>query len=65
MLNARQILRMARWVRHPPSTRRIMLLAAVLAASLLIAGAEWLGILPDFMTEDRQRIAPPKVQPLP
>jgi hypothetical protein len=65
MLSAGQILRMASWVRHPPPMRRILPLAAALAASLLIAGADWLGLLPDFITVDRQRVTPPKVQPLP
>lgn len=64
MLNPRQILRMSRWARRPPSMRRVVAFLGVLAASLIIVGAEHLGLLPDFMT-DQSRVSVPKVQPAP
>ncbi|MCT8328802.1 hypothetical protein [Albidovulum sediminis] len=64
MLDPRQILRLSRWARHPPSARRVAVFLGVIAASLLLAGAERLGWLPEFMT-GAERVAPPKVQSAP
>ncbi len=64
MLNPRQLLRMARWARRPPSMRQVVMVLGVLAASLLIVGAERLGLLPDFMSE-AGRVSVPRVQPSP
>jgi len=38
----RPFLRLARWARHPPSAARVRLVAIVVAACLVLAGAEWL-----------------------
>ena len=46
-MNLRHLLRMARWARHPPSEKRVVLVAVVVAACLALAGLEWLGVLPD------------------
>ena len=64
MLDPRHLLRMARWARRPPSARQVAIFLGVLAAGLILAGAERMGWLPAFMT-DAQRIAPPKVQAAP
>ena len=40
-------LRMANWARNPPSARRVVLVFAVVAICLLLAGVEWFGLLPD------------------
>ena len=45
-MNLRHLLRMARWARHPPSERRVILVAGVIVACLALAGLEWLGVLP-------------------
>ncbi|MCV2865707.1 hypothetical protein OE647_13325 [Defluviimonas sp. WL0075] len=63
MLGPRQILRMARWARRPPSARQVAIFAGVLAAGLLLAGAERMGWLPDFMMK-AEKVAPPRVTPL-
>ena len=44
--------------------RQVVMFLGVLAASLLIVGAERLGLLPDFMSE-AGRVSVPRVQPLP
>lgn len=54
-MNPRQLLRMARWARRPPSARRVMLGLAVLALCLAIYGIETLGLWPDWATADRMR----------
>jgi hypothetical protein len=41
-VNLRALVRMARWARHPPSAARVRLVAIVVAACLVLAGAEWL-----------------------
>ncbi len=48
-MNLRWLLRMAKWARHPPSERQVVLYAIVIAVCLAIAGAEWLGLWPDWM----------------
>lgn len=42
------LLRMAKWARHPPSPRRVMIVAIVVAAGFALAGLEWLGLWPDW-----------------
>ena len=64
MLDPRQLLRLSRWARRPPSARQVAIFAGVLAAGLLIAGIEKMGWLPDFIT-DFQRTSPPRVHKLP
>ena len=36
MIGPWQFLRMARWARHPPSTRMVIMVAAILIVALLI-----------------------------
>lgn len=44
------LVRMARWARHPPSARRVLLVAGVIAACLaLVAVERWVG-WPDWLT---------------
>lgn len=52
MLNPRQILRMTRWARHPPSSRRVKMVIAVFALVLLIAGIERFVGWPEILTAD-------------
>jgi hypothetical protein len=46
----RQLLRMTRWARNPPSTRRVILFFAVLAACLALFAVERLIGWPDWLT---------------
>ncbi|MCX7890382.1 MAG: hypothetical protein N2422_11770 [Rhodobacteraceae bacterium] len=39
---------MSRWARNPPSEGRVRLGLAVIALCLVLAGAEWMGWLPDW-----------------
>jgi len=56
-MNPIWLLRMVRWVRHPPSPRMAMLSLTVILACLLLAGAEWLWGWPDWLTVNgRQRL---------
>ena len=62
-MNLTWLVRMARWARRPPSTGRVILVFSVVAICLLIAGAEWLGLVPDWAgLEPGRRM--PRVQPL-
>ena len=51
-MNLTWLFRMARWIRHPPSERQVMIGLAVLAGALVIAGLEWMGWLPDWFALD-------------
>lgn len=63
-MNPIHFLRMARWVRHPPSRRRLILVAVVLGTCLVIVGLEWLGLVPDWLgLEPGRRL--PLIKPLP
>lgn len=48
-----QFLRMARWARHPPSMRRVMLVGAVIVLCLILFGIERLVGWPDWLTPNR------------
>lgn len=64
MIKPRHFLRMARWARNPPSTRMVVLVFAILAAGLIIAGVERYIGWPDVLTLEK----PPRrvnMQPLP
>ena len=39
-MNPRWLLRASRWARHPPPARRVVLVLAVVAACLALAGIE-------------------------
>ncbi|SEN62905.1 hypothetical protein SAMN04488003_12343 [Loktanella fryxellensis] len=41
-MNPLWLLRASRWARNPPSARRVWLVLGVIAACLVLAGAEWL-----------------------
>ncbi len=63
-MNFRHLLRMTRWARRPPSMKRVILVAVVVAACLAIAGLEWLDLWPDDfgMRPGGER---PRIRPLP
>ncbi len=63
-MNLRHLLRMSRWARNPPSARRVVLVFAVVAICLVLAGLEWAGVLPQGFGLD-PRPKPPKVRVLP
>jgi hypothetical protein len=63
-MNLAWFLRMARWARHPPSERRVMLVVGVIVVCLAIAAVEWWGLWPDWLgVETRRRM--PRVHTLP
>ncbi len=43
------LLRMARWVRHPPSVQRLVIVAVVLALCLTLVGIEHVWGWPDWL----------------
>ena len=49
-MNPIWFLRMAKWVRHPPSAARVKLVFAVVLFCLLLVGIEWLFGWPDALT---------------
>ncbi|HWT30073.1 MAG TPA: hypothetical protein VN240_03500 [Propylenella sp.] len=49
----RLLVRMALWVRRPPSRQQLIIIAVVIAASLAIAAAERLFGWPDALTVER------------
>ena len=59
-MNPIWFLRMARWVRHPPSPRMAAIWALVIVVCLAVAGAEWLWGWPDWLTVNgRARLPKP------
>lgn len=54
-MNPRWLLRMSQWARNPPPMSRIILGAVAIGMCLLIAGTEWLGLWPDWLTADSGR----------
>ena len=54
----RWLVRMARWVRNPPSEKRLMLIAAVVVICLVIYGIERLGLWPAWASRQRVRFRP-------
>lgn len=61
-MNLRQLLRMARWARHPPSEARFKLVFGVIALCLVLFLADRSGLLPGWLSleapPDRPRIKP-------
>jgi hypothetical protein len=51
-------LRMAKWARHPPSPRRVVLVLCILAACLALALAERAGVLPGWMALSPRGLRP-------
>lgn len=58
-MNPLWLLRMARWARHPPSARGVILVVAVLAACLALTGVEHIWGWPSWLTVNG-RIRGPK-----
>ena len=49
-MNPRWFLRMSQWARHPPPMWKVLLVAIVVALCLALAGLQWLGLWPDWLT---------------
>ncbi len=49
-MNLLVLLRITRWIRHPPSPERAMLILGVIAACLVLAGIELFLGWPDWLT---------------
>ncbi len=54
-MNMMWLLRAVRWVRNPPSEKRVLFLLAVIAACLAIWGIEQLVGFPDWLTPESTR----------
>ncbi|NUH64141.1 hypothetical protein HTT03_02335 [Sulfitobacter sp. S0837] len=52
-MDPRWLMRMSLWLRNPPSLARVILVFAVIAATLAIGLIEWLGYWPDWATAER------------
>lgn len=52
MRELRALLHAARWARHPPPARRVVLGLAVIVSCLALAGLEWAGLLPGWFGLD-------------
>ncbi|SEW16627.1 hypothetical protein SAMN05444851_1815 [Aliiroseovarius sediminilitoris] len=57
-MNPRWFMRMSRWARNPPSAKRVKLILAVVAISLLIVAIEKMFGMPDWMQIERVRFKP-------
>jgi len=55
----RWLLRMSQWARHPPSESRVLLGLGAILLCLAVAGAEWLGLLPDWFALNPRPPRPP------
>jgi hypothetical protein len=59
-MNPLWFVRMAKWLRHPPSKRTLAIWAVVIGLCLLVAGAEALWGWPDWLTVNgRPRLPKP------
>lgn len=47
-------IRMAKWVRRPPSAARVKLVFAVIAIALVIVGIDKLGLWPEWAQMERR-----------
>lgn len=56
------LLRMARWARHPPSARRVVLVLGVVAACLALAAVERIWGWPEALTLDARGTRPSGLQ---
>jgi hypothetical protein len=54
-MNPIWLLRMKRWVQHPPSLRRVLLVVGVVGVCLIIAGIESIWGWPDWLTVNKVR----------
>ena len=61
-MNPLWLLRMSRWVRQPPSRRRLIVAAVVVALVVTIWGLEHWGLWPDWATAEKMRRAPRLLQ---
>lgn len=52
------LMRMARWLRHPPSPQRVKLVLGVIGICLVIYGIEVIWGWPDALSVDRIRPRP-------
>lgn len=55
MNNLNWLIRASRWARRPPSMKFVIMVFAILAAGLVMAGLEWLGWWPEWATLERGR----------
>jgi hypothetical protein len=51
-LNPRQMLRMSKWARNPPSTQRVKLVAGIIVVCLVLFAVERMFGWPDWLTVD-------------
>lgn len=49
------LMRMARWVRHPPSPQRVKLVFAVVAICLALVIVERMGLWPEWLQVNQMR----------
>ncbi|SOC11682.1 hypothetical protein [Rhodobacter maris] len=52
-MNPLWLMRMAKWVRHPPSLRQVQIAAVVIALVALIWGLDHFGFWPDWARVER------------
>jgi hypothetical protein len=58
----RLLVRVALWLRRPPSRARLRLFAVVLAVAVFIWGIELAGLWPGWATADRHHLRAPGVR---
>ncbi|WP_121065051.1 hypothetical protein [Chachezhania antarctica] len=63
MMNPRHFVKMSRLAKHPPSTRKMIVMAVMIGLAALVAGIEKLGYWPDWATAERHRSVPVQKAP--
>ena len=54
-MNLRQLLRMSKWARHPPSAKRVKLVIGIVVICLVLFAIErWIGV-PEWLQMERMR----------
>lgn len=53
MNNLIWLIRASRWARNPPNARMVKMVLAIIAIGLLLKGAEYYGLIPDWAEMER------------
>lgn len=62
MNNLIWLIRASRWARNPPSARMVVMVLAIIALGLTLAGLQHFGLWPDWATLDKPR-GMPRIRP--
>ncbi|MGV6848262.1 MAG: hypothetical protein ACWA5A_07785 [Marinibacterium sp.] len=62
-MNPIQLLRLRRWLRHPPPRRRVLLILGVVAVCIGVWALDRAGFWPDWASAERLKRHPVRILP--